>query len=155
MYGAELLLTKALPQLEKAATSQDLAMAFADHLQVTKNQIAKLEQVFQLLDKAPEAKKYEGMEGLIKEGQSMINDTEGGTSTRDVGLIISAQMELTARSMPKDRTTFAPETCLASFSEQNESTFKEVPGRLSIILTPPEKFLNMAKENSLQKPSKH
>ena len=91
IYGAEKQLTKALPKLRKAATSPDLAMAFEDHLQVTQNQIARLEQIFQILNKDPEAKKCEGMEGLIKEGESVIEDTEAGSATRDVGLIVSAQ----------------------------------------------------------------
>lgn len=91
IYGAEQQLTKALPKLRKAATSPDLAMAFEDHLLVTQNQIARLEQIFQLLDEKPDAKKCDGMEGLIKEGESVIKDTETGSATRDVGLIVSAQ----------------------------------------------------------------
>ena len=66
-------------------------MAFEDHFNVTQSQISRLEQIFQLLEKDPEAKKCDGMEGLIKEGQSVIEDTEAGSATRDVGLIVSAQ----------------------------------------------------------------
>jgi ferritin-like metal-binding protein YciE len=91
IYGAEKQLTKALPKLKNAATSPDLAMAFEDHLQVTRNQIARLEQIFQLMDEQPDAKNCEGMEGLIKESESVIEDTEAGSATRDVGLIVSAQ----------------------------------------------------------------
>lgn len=91
VYGAEKQLTVALPKLRKAATSPDLASAFADHLTVTQSQIARLEQIFQLLDRKPEAKKCEGMEGLLKEGESVIGHTEAGSATRDVGLIVSAQ----------------------------------------------------------------
>ena len=91
IYGAEKQLTNALPKLRKAATSPDLAMAFEEHLQVTQNQIARLEQIFQLLDEKPESKKCEGMEGLLKEGESVIKDTDVGSATRDVGLIVSAQ----------------------------------------------------------------
>lgn len=63
---------------------------------------------------------------------------------------VTIQLELSERAVPKDRTTFAPETCLASFSEQNQSTFKHVPGRLSVILTPPEKFLDMKRDEILE-----
>lgn len=91
IYGAEKQLTKALPKLKNAATSPDLKLAFEDHLQVTQNQIGRLEQIFRLLDEEPEAKKCEGMEGLIKEGESVIEDTEAGSATRDVGLIVAAQ----------------------------------------------------------------
>jgi ferritin-like metal-binding protein YciE len=91
IYGAEKQLTKALPKLKAAATSPDLAAAFEDHLQVTKNQIQRLEQIFQLLGQEAEAKKCDGVEGLVREGESVITDTESGSATRDVGLIVSAQ----------------------------------------------------------------
>lgn len=91
IYWAEKHLVKALPKLEKAATSEELATAFADHLAVTQEQVSRLEQVFEMLGEKPRGKKCEGMEGLVKEGESVIEDTEDGTSTRDVGLIISAQ----------------------------------------------------------------
>lgn len=91
VYGAEKQLTQVLPKLRKAATSPDLAMAFEDHLKITNNQISRLEQIFELLGQKAEAKKCVGMEGLIKEGESVIQDTEVGSATRDVGLIVSAQ----------------------------------------------------------------
>src|SRR5215203_4503899 len=56
---------------------------------------------------------------------------------------VTLQMELDRPSMPIDRTTFGPGTVLASFAEQSRSTFRGLPGRLSIILTPPERFLHM------------
>lgn len=56
---------------------------------------------------------------------------------------VTIQMEFEQPVLPVDRTTFGPLTSLASFAEQSRTTFKHVPGRMSIILTPPEKFLNM------------
>jgi ferritin-like metal-binding protein YciE len=91
IYGAEKQLTKALPKMKKSATSPDLAAAFEDHLHVTQEQISRLEQIFSLLNEEPSAKKCEAMEGLLKEGDSVIQDTEAGSATRDVGLIVSAQ----------------------------------------------------------------
>lgn len=91
IYWAEKHLVKALPKMEKAATSEELATAFADHLAVTQEQVTKLEQVFEMLGEKARGKKCEGMEGLVKEGESVIEDTDEGTSTRDAGLIISAQ----------------------------------------------------------------
>jgi len=91
IYGAEKQLAQVLPKLRKAATSPDLALAFADHLGVTQNHISRLEQIFEALGRKPEAKKCDGMEGLIKEGETVIQHTEVGSATRDVGLIISAQ----------------------------------------------------------------
>lgn len=91
IYYAEKAITKALPKMRKAATSEQLATAFTDHLEMTKLQITRLEQVFELLEEKPKAKKCEAIEGLVKEAQSIIEDTDKGTSTRDVGLILAAQ----------------------------------------------------------------
>ena len=91
IYGAEKYLTMALPRLQEAATSPDLAMAFEDHSEVTQIHIDRLEQIFDILDEPADAKRCEGMEGLIKEAESAIKETQQGTFTRDVGLIVSAQ----------------------------------------------------------------
>lgn len=56
---------------------------------------------------------------------------------------VTLQLELRDRSMEWDRSTFGPGTALACFSEQNRTTFRHVPGRLSIILSSPERFLRM------------
>jgi ferritin-like metal-binding protein YciE len=91
IYWAEKHLTKALPKMQKAATSDDLANAFADHLAITEDQVGRLEEVFEMLGETPRAKKCEAMEGLVEEAQSVIEDTEDGSATRDVALIIAAQ----------------------------------------------------------------
>jgi len=91
VYWAEKHLLKTLPKMSKAATSEELASAFLDHAEMTKTHVSRLEEVFGLLDKKVQAKKCEAMEGITKEGDGVIEDTEKGTSTRDVGLIISAQ----------------------------------------------------------------
>ena len=91
IYWAEKHLVKALPKMEKAASSDELATAFADHLAVTEEQVTRLEKVFELLGEKPRGKKCEAMEGLVKEAEAIIEDTEDGTSTRDVALIIAAQ----------------------------------------------------------------
>jgi ferritin-like metal-binding protein YciE len=91
IYWAEKHLVKALPKMQKAATSEELGAAFADHLEVTKEHVARLEKVFELLGHKPQAKKCEAMDGLTKEADSIVEDTEEGTATRDVGLIMAAQ----------------------------------------------------------------
>lgn len=91
IYWAEKHLVKTLPKMQKAATSSELKNAFKDHLDVTKEHVARLEKVFELLGQKPQAKKCEAMEGITKEGESIIGDTEAGTATRDVGLILAAQ----------------------------------------------------------------
>jgi ferritin-like metal-binding protein YciE len=91
IYWAEKHLLKALPKMKKAATSEELASAFEEHLAVTEEQVKRAEQVFDLLELSPRAKKCEAMDGLVKEAQEIIEDTPKGTSVRDAGLIIAAQ----------------------------------------------------------------
>jgi 15-cis-phytoene desaturase len=63
---------------------------------------------------------------------------------------VTIQMELDRPALPVDRATFGPGTVLASFAEQSRTTFRGLPGRLSIILTPPERFLAMAPDQILE-----
>ena len=91
IYWAEKHLVKALPKMIKAATSAQLKSAFTNHLAETKVHCERLEQVFGLLGKKPQAKKCEAMEGILKEGEGIIEETEAGTATRDVGLIFAGQ----------------------------------------------------------------
>jgi ferritin-like metal-binding protein YciE len=91
LLWAEQHLVKALPKMAKAATSEDLKAAFEDHLEVTKNQVFRLEEIFGLLDKKATAKKCDAMAGLIKEGEELIEDTDKDTMVRDVALICGAQ----------------------------------------------------------------
>ena len=91
IYWAEKHLTKALPKMKKAATSEELATAFEDHLVVTEKQIERVEQVFEMLDMTPRAKKCEAMDGLVKEAQNVIEELPKGSAVIDAGLIIAGQ----------------------------------------------------------------
>jgi ferritin-like metal-binding protein YciE len=91
IYYAEKAIIKALPKMKKAATSPELMDAFQEHLEVTKGQVERLNKVFELIEEKATGKKCEAIEGLIKEGESIIEDTDEGTATRDVGLIMAAQ----------------------------------------------------------------
>ncbi len=62
---------------------------------------------------------------------------------------VTVQLELDQPAMGIDRTTFGPGTALACFAEQSRTTFRHAPGRLSVIVTPPEPFLDMAPEEVL------
>jgi len=90
IYWAEKALTKALPKMAKNATSENLIAAIEDHLNVTKEQVSRLEQVFEIIGKKAQAKKCDAMEGLIKEGESIIEETEAGP-VRDAGIIAASQ----------------------------------------------------------------
>lgn len=91
IYWAEKHLVKTLPKMKKAASSDELASAFEDHLEETRQHVVRLEKIFELMGQKSEAKKCDAMEGLTKEGDSIIEETKEGTATRDVGLIFAAQ----------------------------------------------------------------
>jgi len=91
IYWAEKHLLKALPKMQKAATTEELQAAIETHTEQTQVHVERLEEVFELLEEKAQAKKCDGMEGLVEEGQSVIDETDEGTATRDVGIIISAQ----------------------------------------------------------------
>lgn len=91
IYWAENHLVKTLPKMEKAASSEKLKAAITDHLEVTKTHVSRLEQVFELLGEKAQAKKCDAMEGISKEGESIVESTEAGTATRDVGIILASQ----------------------------------------------------------------
>ena len=91
IYWAEKHLVKALGKMQKAATTGELKNAIEEHMGQTEGHVERLEQVFELLGKKPQAKKCEAMEGLTKEGESIVEETEEGSMTRDAGIILAAQ----------------------------------------------------------------
>jgi ferritin-like metal-binding protein YciE len=90
IYWAEKALTKAIPKMIKKATSEELVAALTDHLEVTKNQVARVEEVFSILGVKAQAKKCAAMEGLVKEGEEIMESTEEGV-VRDAGIIAASQ----------------------------------------------------------------
>ena len=90
IYWAEKALTKALPKMLKNATSPELRTALQEHLDVTKVQVSRLEEVFAVVGKKVQAKKCEAMEGLIKEAVGIMEDTDAGV-VRDAGIIAGSQ----------------------------------------------------------------
>jgi ferritin-like metal-binding protein YciE len=90
IYYAEKQLVKALPKMAKAAKTPELVTAFTDHLEQTKEHVARLDRVFETLGSTPKATKCPAMDGLIEEASEMI-EQDGEDSVLDAGLIASAQ----------------------------------------------------------------
>jgi len=90
LYSAEKQIIKALPKLVKAASSPALKAAFQAHLAQTEVHVTRLDQVFGQLNLKPGRKKCEGMEGLLKEGDSLIAE-KPSPDVLDAGLIAAAQ----------------------------------------------------------------
>lgn len=90
LYSAENQLIKALPKMAEAATNKNLAEGFKTHLTQTEEHAARIERILKSHDESTRGPKCKGMEGLIEEGQDMIDeDTED--EVRDAGLISAAQ----------------------------------------------------------------
>jgi ferritin-like metal-binding protein YciE len=89
-YDAEQQLTKALDKMAKAASSPELREAFQMHLEETRGQIGRLEQVFQLLEEKPQGKHCDGIAGIITEGSAAMKE-DFEPSTMDACLIASGQ----------------------------------------------------------------
>jgi len=90
LYNAEKQLIKALPKMAKNATSPELKEAFTNHLAETENQVARLEQIFEMLGQSPRGKRCVGMEGLIEEANELLEE-DVQEDVLDAGLISKAQ----------------------------------------------------------------
>jgi ferritin-like metal-binding protein YciE len=90
LYNAETQLMTALPKMAAAAHSTELRQAFETHLEETRGQKARLEQVFRMLGQQPEGETCEAMQGLVTEGDEVIA-LEGDPDVKDAALIASAQ----------------------------------------------------------------
>jgi ferritin-like metal-binding protein YciE len=91
IYWAETKLLEAIPEMREAATSESLKTLLGKHLEETRQHVARLEQAFQLLGVPAEAVTCEAMAGIVREGQEIVAETQAGTATRDVGIILAAQ----------------------------------------------------------------
>jgi ferritin-like metal-binding protein YciE len=90
LYDAENQITAALPKLIDAAHHTELKDALGEHLEVTKEQIARLDRIFQMLNEKATGETCKGMKGVIKEGDEIVS-RGGDPSTIDAGIISAAQ----------------------------------------------------------------
>lgn len=90
IYYAERQILKNLPKMAKAATSPELKAGFEQHHAETQVQIERLEQVFELLGKAPRGKTCDAILGIIEEGKEIMEEYKG-TQALDAGLVSAAQ----------------------------------------------------------------
>jgi ferritin-like metal-binding protein YciE len=90
LYSAEKQLLKALPKMAKAATNEELAQGFEEHLEQTKGHVDRLEQIFEELGKKPTGKVCKAMQGLIEEGKELMSE-DASEEVMDAGLIAAAQ----------------------------------------------------------------
>lgn len=90
VYDAEHQIVEALPKMEKAASDPELKAAFRNHLQETKQQVRRLEEIFEEMGEKPSRKSCKGMKGLLAEGEEYVK-ARGDADTIDASLISAAQ----------------------------------------------------------------
>ncbi|MCC6597874.1 MAG: ferritin-like domain-containing protein [Alphaproteobacteria bacterium] len=90
VYYAEKKILKALPKMAKAAQSAELTKAFEKHEEETEGQIERLEQVFEIIGKRPQGKTCPAIDGIIEEGQEIMEDYRDAAAL-DAGLLAAAQ----------------------------------------------------------------
>ena len=90
IYYAERKILKALPKMKRAAQSEELKAAFEKHREETEGQVERLVQVFEIIGKPARGKTCDAIEGIVAEGEDIIEDFKG-TAALDAGLISAAQ----------------------------------------------------------------
>jgi ferritin-like metal-binding protein YciE len=90
IYYAENQILKALPKMAEKAHSSDLKEAFQQHLEETRGQVQRLEQVFQMLKQPAKGERCDAIEGIIKEADTLISEIDDD-SVRDAGMLAAAQ----------------------------------------------------------------
>ncbi len=90
IYFAERQILRALPKMARAAQSQELKAGFEKHREETEGHVERLQQVFEIIGKRAQGKTCEAIQGIIAEGEEIIEEFKG-TPAIDAGLISSAQ----------------------------------------------------------------
>jgi ferritin-like metal-binding protein YciE len=134
LYDAENRLTKALPEMAKAAESPQLRAGFEEHLEQTKGHVDRLEQIFEALGEKPSGTKCAAMVGLIQEGQDLMDeDFEAGV--KDAALISAAQRvehyEIAAYGCVRTWAGLLGETEAEALLEQTLDEEKETDQKLT------------------------
>ena len=153
LYSAENQLVKALPKMAKAASSEELRQGFEKHLEQTRGQVQRLEQIFASLEENPKGKKCAGMEGLVKEGSEMIEEDFEG-AVMDAGLIGAAQRvehyEIAAYGTASEFARILGEDEHASLLEQTLEEEKETDEKLSELASEINSQANEAQGEELE-----
>jgi ferritin-like metal-binding protein YciE len=90
LYSAEKQIVRSLPKLAKAASTPELQDALQTHLEETKGQVVRLEQIAEIVGKKLTGKTCNGMKGVLEEGSDVLEEVEKG-SVRDAALIGASQ----------------------------------------------------------------
>ena len=138
IYSAEQMIVKALPKMAEKATTEELATAFREHLAETENQVARLEQIFEMLGESGKGKKCKGMEGLIAEASEFLEE-DGNEHVLDAGIIADAQRiehyEIAAYGAAKAFATLLGLTEAVQLLNDSQEEETAADKKLSLIAT--------------------
>ncbi len=136
LYDAEKQLVRALPKMAEAASSEDLQQAIQTHLEETKNQVSRLERVFEELDKPAKGKACKAMRGLVEEGGEAL---DGRSPLTDLAIIAAAQRvehyEISAYGTARAIALKLGQETIASLLEETEEEEKAADTKLTDIAT--------------------
>jgi ferritin-like metal-binding protein YciE len=90
IYYAENQIVKSLPTMVEKASDPMLKSAFQSHLAETKNQVARLERVFQMLNEEPKGTTCAAMDGILDEAKEVMGEIADDI-VLDAGMLSSAQ----------------------------------------------------------------
>ena len=146
IYNAEQQITKALPKMMEACSSDRLRMAFQDHLKVTEQQIQRLDKVFDTIGAKATGEKCKAMEGIIKECESMMSE-RADKSVMDAALIACAQRvehyEIAAYGTVR---TYASQLGMQDVVRQLEMTLEEEKQTDALLTEIAEQAVNIKAE---------
>jgi len=149
VYFAEKKILTTLPKMAKAAQSKDLKAAFVKHERETRGQIKRLEQVFKIFGKKPQAKKCEAIMGITKEGAEIMTDFKGMPAL-DAGLAAAAQaVEHYEMSRYGTLKTWAQELGMPEATALLDATLKEEKATDAALTTLAKSVLNVEAEADL------
>jgi ferritin-like metal-binding protein YciE len=136
LYDAEKQLVRALPKMAQAASSEDLQEAIQSHLEETKNQVSRLERVFEELSKPAKGKTCKAMKGLVEEGSEAL---DGSSPLTDLAIIAAAQRvehyEISAYGSARAMALQLGQDSIASLLEETEEEEKAADSKLTDIAT--------------------
>ena len=136
LYSAENQLVKALPKMAKAAKSEALREGFEQHLEQTRGHVQRLEQIFEAMEESPKGRKCAGMQGLVKEGEELL-DENSSSEALDAGLIAAAQRvehyEIAGYGSVRTFAELLGETEAVGLLQQTLSEEKETDEKLTEI----------------------
>lgn len=136
LYDAEKQLVKVLPKMAKAASSDELQQAIQNHLEETKNQVSRLERVFEELEMPAKGKPCKGMKGLVEEGGEVLEE-DAEEPLNDLALIAAAQRvehyEISAYGTARTIAEQIGQETIASLLEETEEEEKAADTKLTEI----------------------